>query len=115
VKRSFRLTRTTDFKRVRLIGRSYAHPLVVLITAQNSLQTKRVGVTTSRSISRAVDRNRAKRRVRACVDKILADLNPGWDIIFVARPPIRKATFEEIEKAVVSGLLKSKLIKKSDG
>jgi len=31
VKRDFRLTRSTDFKRVRNSGKSYAHPLVVLV------------------------------------------------------------------------------------
>jgi ribonuclease P protein component len=31
VQRKFRLTRSEDFKRVRRFGKSYAHPLVVLI------------------------------------------------------------------------------------
>ena len=64
MKRNFRLTRSTDFKRVRNAGKSYAHPLLVLVVnpaAENSLK---IGVTAGRSVGGAVQRNRAKRLLR---------------------------------------------------
>ena len=39
MQRKFRLTRSEDFKRVRRSGKSYAHPLVILIV-QNSEQPR---------------------------------------------------------------------------
>ena len=44
MQRKFRLTRFEDFKRVRRDGKSYAHPLVVLIVQNNDQPRVRVGV-----------------------------------------------------------------------
>jgi ribonuclease P protein component len=39
VQRKFRLTRSEDFKRVRRSGKSYAHPLVVLIVQAHEVRS----------------------------------------------------------------------------
>jgi ribonuclease P protein component len=100
VKRRFRLTRSTDFQRVRRIGKSYAHPLVVFMAAPNEMQALRIGVVAGRAVGMAVHRNRAKRRLRACLDLLLPCLPIGWDMIFQARKPMDQAGFAEICAAV---------------
>ena len=100
MKRRFRLTRSTDFKRVRRIGKSYAHPLVVFIKAPNELEQVRIGVVAGRSLGTAVRRNLAKRRLRACLDQYLPALSYGWDLVFLARKPIDQAAYAEICEAV---------------
>jgi ribonuclease P protein component len=105
VKRRFRLTRSTDFKRVRRVGKSYAHPLVVLLANANDLQRIRIGVVAGRSVGSAVHRNLAKRRMRECLLPMQDCLHGGWDLIFLARKPMDQAGFAEI-RAAVQGLLK---------
>jgi ribonuclease P protein component len=100
VKRRFRLTRSTDFQRVRRIGKSYAHPLIVLIAAPNELEQARAGVVAGRSLGTAVQRNRAKRRLRACLEPLIACLPAGWDMIFLARKPMDQAEYTAICQAV---------------
>lgn len=100
MKRKFRLTRSTEFKRVRLSGKSFAHPLIVLIVYRTSQPTVRVGVAAGRSVGCAVERNRAKRRIRACIDGLLPRLTPGWDVVLLARKPMTAAQFTEIEAAI---------------
>ena len=47
----------------------------------------RIGFTASKKIGNAVLRNRAKRRLRAIAQTILvAQGEPGWDYVLVARP-----------------------------
>ena len=101
----FRLTRSTDFQRVRRIGKSYAHPLVVFVVAPNEMEQVRAGVVAGRSVGTAVHRNRARRRLRACLAQWLPMLNGGWDMIFLARKPIEQAGFTELCMAV-QGLMK---------
>jgi ribonuclease P protein component len=100
-----------DFKRVRRSGKSYAHPLLVLIVLPNQESpTVRIGISASHAVGNAVVRNRAKRRIRAIIDALLPDLKPGWDMIFLARVPIREAGFQEIEMAAASLLQRAGVI-----
>ena len=96
MKREFRLTRTIDFKRVRREGRSYAHPLLVLIVISSDLSRLRIGVSTSHAVGNAVNRNRAKRRVRACLDKFIPLISQDYDLIVLARRPVVTADFDKI-------------------
>jgi ribonuclease P protein component len=98
--RRYRLTRPSDFKRVRRDGRSYAHPLVILVAARRDQNESRWGVTTSRSLRRATDRNRAKRRLRHALQPHLGNAAPGWDLVFIARPGVLSAPWEQLQRAV---------------
>ena len=108
--RKFRLRKSADFKRVRRLGKSLAHPLLVLVVRENQLTHARVAVSAGRSLGGAVQRNRAKRRIRAVTQPLLKHLQPGNDIILIARKPILDATFQEIQKAVYTLLHRSELI-----
>ena len=100
MKRGFRLTRSTDFKRVRRFGKSYAHPLVVLVAQPSQDPFTRVAVVAGASVGGAVVRNLAKRRLRACLDEVYPNCLPGWDLILIARKPIAQADFLHIRAAV---------------
>jgi ribonuclease P protein component len=98
--RRFRLTSSTDFKRVRRNGKSYAHPLVILILDRNHLDRSRFGVTTTRTLNSAVARNRAKRRLRESLRPRLDQVESGWDCIWVARSGVPDAAWPELQSAV---------------
>lgn len=110
MKRKFRLIKTTDFKRVRRLGKSYAHPLVVLIKHPNQLTKSRIGIITNRSIGTAVKRNRVKRILREILRPLLPAISPGWDIILLARRPITHSDYPEIKLALNSLLSNAKLL-----
>ena len=110
MKRRFRLTRSSDIERVRRLGKSYPHPLVVLIAAPNQSEQVRVGVAAGKSVGTAVIRNRAKRLLRACVDGYLPDLVPGWDLFLLARKALPDAGFQKIRSALESVLRQANLL-----
>jgi ribonuclease P protein component len=100
VNRNFRLTQSTEFKRVRRYGKSYAHPLLVLVLLPNDDDKTRVGVIAGRAIGNAVQRNRAKRLLREALRPILTQLRPGWKIVVISRKPILAATLPEIQTSL---------------
>lgn len=111
MKRRFRLTRSIDFKRVRGNGKSYAHPLLVLVAAPSSEgDSLRVGVTASRGIGGAVIRNRAKRRIREALRAQVGCIRPGWDIVAIARAGTLSAEFDQIQGAIRSLLERARLL-----
>ncbi|GIV65987.1 MAG: ribonuclease P protein component [Chloroflexota bacterium] len=113
VKRKFRLRRSSDFKRVRQTGKAYTHPFVVLNVLPNEEGQLRVGITASKAVGSAVDRNRAKRRLRAVLDRLLPNVQPGWDVVLIARKPVLTADFEDLTQAVLGLLRQAHLIGKS--
>lgn len=110
MKRRFRLTRSTDFQRVRQNGKSYAHPLMVLVALPASEATVRVGVTAGRSVGNAVQRNRAKRILRSAVQPVLSELPPGWDIVLIARQPLAEADFQQAQNALAALMQRARLL-----
>jgi len=109
VQRKYRLTRSTDFKRVRHTGKSYAHPLVVLVVKANEISEIRVGVTAGRSVGGAVRRNRSKRLLREAMRPLLPDLPPGWDLILIARSTLPSKSLQEIRAGLENLLRRANL------
>ena len=110
MKHSFRLTRSTDFKRVRRFGKSYAHPLVVLVALPNADSSRRCAVAAGRTIGGAVQRNRAKRMLREAVRPLLPLAQPGWDMILISRRPLAAARLPEIQAALQQVLRRAGLL-----
>ncbi|MBV6395368.1 MAG: Ribonuclease P protein component [Anaerolineales bacterium] len=110
MQRKFRLTRSTDFKRVRRFGKSYAHPLVVLIVQASDQPRPRIGIAAGRTVGNAVRRNRAKRLLRAAMRRILPDVAAGRDLLLIARPPLIASTLEETDAALHNLLQRAKLL-----
>jgi ribonuclease P protein component len=115
VKRRFRLTKSNDIKRVRQLGKPYAHPLIVLIALQNQRETSRFAVIAGRSAGNAVKRNRAKRWMREALRPLIPQIEPGWDIVIVARRPITDTNFQNSQKALQTLLNRAQLIKNPHG
>lgn len=114
MQRQFRLTRSADFKRVRRFGKSYAHPLVVLVAQANQGVEVRVGVAAGRTVGSAVKRNRAKRLLREAMRNLIPSVASGWDVILIARPALASSTLTETREALLTVLRRAELISLSN-
>jgi len=115
VKRRFRLTRSTDFKRVRRYGKSYAHPLIILYLLANERKGVRVGVAAGRTVGSAVSRNRAKRMLRAAMSSMISHISPGVDLLLIARAPLATATLDQAQDALLSLLRRAQFLLPYEG
>ncbi len=111
--RRYRLRGATDLERLRRRGRRWQHPLTILLVRSNDLKQTRVAVSASRRVGRAVERNRAKRLLRAALRSRLALLEPGWDCLFLARQPLAAATLADTEAAVDMLLRRARILARS--
>ena len=110
MQRKFRLTRSEDFKRVRRSGKSYAHPLVVLIVQTHEQPHVKIGVAAGRTVGTAVHRNRAKRLLREAMRSLIPDISSNLDLILIARPGLVTATLEETRRALLTLLERAKIL-----
>ena len=97
MKRRFRLQRNERFQEIRRKARAYSSDLLVLAALPNGLTHSRFGFSISARVGGAVARNRIKRRLRAIMRLRLGSIQPGWDIVLIARRPIRDADYQTMD------------------
>lgn len=85
---------------MRRTGKSYAHPFIVLVASSNGLSFSRFGFTAGRSFGNAVQRNRAKRRMRHLTHELQAQIAPGWDVVLIARKHSLSADWSDLKQAL---------------
>ena len=111
MQKRFRLSRSEDFKRVRRTGKSYAHPLVVLVVQANeNSQHLKIGVSAGKTTGTAVHRNRAKRLIRESMRTLIPSIASGWDLILIARPALVTATLADTRSALLNLLRRARLL-----
>jgi ribonuclease P protein component len=93
--KSRRLTRSSEFERMKKEGRSQRGSSLILSVLP--AQELRAGFVTSKRIGSAVVRNRVRRRLREIVRKHQPDLPGSFWIVTIARPKAARATYRELE------------------
>ncbi len=102
------LTKPEQYASVYNKGSSWVSSLVVMRALPNGLTLSRYGFSVSRRVGKAVVRNRVKRLLREILR--LTSLQPGWDIVFIARPAAAIADYANLEKSVEGLLSRAQLL-----
>lgn len=79
------IRRNGEFGRVYARGKSYVNQALVLYVLKTRSKRTRVGLTATKKIGHAVQRNRARRVMKAAIDEHLDYNIGGYDLVFVAR------------------------------
>ena len=112
MRKEHHLRASADFQRIRREGHTLLHPLMVISVHPNGLRHSRFGFAVGRRIDKAARRNRIKRRMREAVGARIrqGELATGWDVVLVARRPIRSASYREIDSAINQLLRRARLV-----
>ena len=111
MERRKRLRLTGDIRQVYAQGRSWTHPLMTLIARPNGLRLTRFGFTASRAVGNAVARNRARRLMRESVRRLYPRVEPGWDVMLLARARMAGVKERVVREALVRLLTRAGLLK----
>ncbi len=101
----------SDFRRLYNRGKAVTDPALVIYYSKNRAGICRIGITTSKKIGNAVERNRSRRVIKEAFRKVCPDLNPCYDIVMVARSKtkyLKSTRIEEVMKRIFEneGMLK---------
>ena len=112
-----RLSRSAEFERVYRQGRSTANRHLVLYAFPNAASDRpRLGLSVSRKVGGAVERNKVKRMLRESFARVEPTLRDGQDVVLVARPSAAELVEREglagvddaLEELIVKGGLRDR-------
>ena len=73
------------FRRLYRSKKCYVYPQLVVYVGRNRRNEFRYGITASKKIGNAVQRNRCRRVIRAALYELDINFGKGYDVVIVAR------------------------------
>ena len=107
--RNYRLRERRDFNRVYAKGRQFRSPEVAVYALARGRETPRFGISVSKKVGGAVERNLVKRRLREACRAAIVEGAPALDFVLVARSAALEAEFSLLKQMV------QRLIKQAGG
>ena len=102
-----RLHNRPEFQAVERGGRRVSGRFVTLVGKPNGGSSDRLGIVASRRVGGAVERNRAKRRLRDIFRRrARADGQRALDVVAIARPELVHAAFGVVQADFLAALTK---------
>lgn len=108
----YKLKKNIEFRIVYKRGKSIANDLLVLYVYKNRRNRdsnenvyNKVGISVSKKVGNSVVRSRIKRLITESYRLKEANINKGYDFIFVARSKSKDKSYHDIDKSI-NNLLK---------
>ena len=108
MKKKYRVKRSQDFDNIIRKKQSFANRQFVIYYQENKLDHMRLGISVSKKLGKAHERNRLKRYVRESF-KTRKDFLKNYDIIIIVRPAAKGLSFLEFGSSIDHVLKRSKL------
>ena len=108
MKKEYRVKRSQDFDNIIRKKQSFANRQLVIYYQKNNLDHMRLGISVSKKLGKAHERNRLKRYVRESF-KTRKDFLKNYDIIIIVRPAAKGLSFLEFGSSIDHVLKRSKL------
>ncbi|MEM9728975.1 MAG: ribonuclease P protein component [Myxococcota bacterium] len=83
--RADRLKKRFEFRQVQLRGRRIHTPHFLIVVQPNTLANTRLGITVTKKVGNAVERNRVKRVVREVFRRNRPLFPESHDVVFIAK------------------------------
>ncbi len=96
MKKAVTLKKNHEFRRLYSRGKSAVTASMVVYCRKNGLDHHRLGFTVSTKLGGAVVRNRARRRLREVCRLSAGHIQPGYDLVVVARGRVLSAPFSQL-------------------
>jgi ribonuclease P protein component len=97
--KSERIRKNNEFVSV-MKGKRLSVDGLSLFYSRNDRGNFRVGISVGKKLANAVERNRLRRQIRACLMDGLRDAAGGYDMVFIARRELVNADHALVLKAV---------------
>lgn len=110
MKQTVTIKSNCDFRRIYGKGKTFQGPALVSYVLKNRAGICRIGITTSKKIGNAVERNRSRRVIRAAYSMIEEKIHGNYDFVFVARSKTKYIKSTKLAEIMLSQLVEAGVI-----
>ena len=110
MKKEYRVKRSQDFDNIIRKKQYFANRQFVIYYQKNNLDHMRLGISVSKKLGKAFERNKIKRYIRETF-KTRKEFVKNYDIIVIARAGVKDMPFLEFGSSIDHVLKRSKLMK----
>ena len=110
-----KLKQNSDFRRIYGRGTNFVASAFVVYALKNRSGDLRLGLTVSKKLGGAGERNRAKRVLTAAFRECAPKIKPGYDFVLTARTRILSTKSTEVAAVLMNFLQKADLIENQNG
>ncbi|WAW14916.1 ribonuclease P protein component [Peptostreptococcus equinus] len=105
------IKKDSDFRKVYRKGKSLSDRNLVVYKMKNGTNRSRIGISISKKVGKAHDRNRIRRYIKEAYRlEIDQKVKPGYDLVFIARINSNTAQYEHISKSLKYIMRKADLV-----
>jgi ribonuclease P protein component len=110
--RKSRITKGKDWAQLHRYGRTFNSPNILIKVRQTHGHQTRFGFIVGTKISKkATIRNRIKRQLQAIIGNSSPNVKAGYEVAIIAKAPVVKDKFSELEKSLSVLLKRAGLLK----
>ena len=110
MKHTVSLKQNHEFRRLYAKGKSAVSPYFAIYCRKTGRPYSRLGITTGVKLGKAVQRNRIRRRIRELYRTNEWKLQPGYDIVVVARTRAIFTPYVQLEQSFLQLMKKLGLV-----
>lgn len=110
MKREYRLRKKYMFNYCYKVGKVVHGKAILLYYTPSKNKNVKIGISVSKKVGKAVQRNRARRVIREAITPFLTTMKQNYNIIIVARESFLTFSFNEISRDLKNLLNKADLI-----
>ncbi|PLT33226.1 ribonuclease P protein component [Bacillus sp. V5-8f] len=108
MKKKLRIKKNDEFQRVFQKGESFANrQFVVYVLDKPNQDHFRIGLSVSKKMGNAVERNQIKRYIRQSFLELMDDIKTGRDYVVIARKPVAEMDFFQVKKSLIHVMKRS--------
>lgn len=106
-----RLSQKKDFQKIYQQKQTYHSPFFIAKFINNKLDYSRLAVVVStKTMSKATDRNKSKRRIKSICQKNWSQLKKNIDLIIIGKKKLTTPTHKQLEQELMNFFQKQKLL-----
>lgn len=112
MKKTEMLKQNNRFRYLYAKGKTIVTPVFILYYKKNKCCINRLGITVSKKIGGAVERNRVKRIIKEAYRLLEDEMLDGYDFVFVSRTKTKKLSMNEVKSHMYNAIRRNQLNKR---